>query len=967
MQYFLKEVAKQIFDKFGSDLSGQKLVFPNRRSALYFKDYLSDLVELPTLAPQIKTINELYGDWSPYELADPLYLMFRLYDSYKKLKGSAEPFDEFYYWGEMIINDFDDIDKYLVDHSLIFQNLKDLRDIDIRFGGLEPEVIEIIRQFWASFDPSNLTPEKDDFLAVWDILAPLYNDFRKSLKESGMAYEGMIMRDLIETMDTDQSFLADNKFSYHFIGFNALNRCEKELLAKLKKEGKAYFYWDYDKLYVNEDTHEAGFFIRNNLSVYGQDLEGTLRYDKLISSDQPAGKYEVFKAPSDVAQAKLVPEILDKIDTASREPDKTAIVLADENMLMPVINSIPDSIRDINITMGYPLYQTPVYSLIHQLLSLRRNARKRGDGNYSFYHADVLKILSHQYITFGYGGQCDKLIVYIKDNNLIRIDESELKKNEFFTSLFVAKDDHIAYNRHLVDILGVILGRFSDDTDEEAGAGDYTLQQEYLYRVITSLNRLESILNESDISMGLDIYIRIVDKILHKLIIPFSGEPLCGLQVMGILETRALDFENIVFISVNEGVLPKGSAGNSYIPYNLRMAFGLPTVKHQDSIYAYYFYRLIQRARRVRFIYNSSSSGIRTGEMSRFLLQLKYNLNFKTVFTDSRFNIVPPPVVGDLMKRETKAHKKLEEIYLTPGKNRRALSPSALNTWIGCRMKFYYRYVLGLKETENVKEEVDSPMFGTILHDAMNSLYSGFIGREADLKDIDKLIANKAEIARVLRDSFRKHYLKGGSGEISGKNLIITSVMQNMISRILHIDRKAAPFTLIELEQKHYSEILIETGGKSVKVLLGGTIDRVDRQGSVYRILDYKSGKDSLDIANMASLTLYNARKRNSAAFQTFVYSLIYSDKIPSERLRPSLYPVRSIYTDDFSDVFVIKKGDNSGPVYDFNLLKADFIESLKEIISDIFDPQREFDMTEVKEDCTYCPFSGLCGRYDLT
>jgi len=436
---------------------------------------------------------------------------------------------------------------------------------------------------------------------------------------------------------------------------------------------------------------------------------------------------------------------------------------------------------------------------------------------------------------------------------------------------------------------------------------------------------------------------------------------------MGILETRALDFKNIVFISVNEGVLPKGSAGNSYIPYNLRMAFGLPTVKHQDSIYAYYFYRLIQRARRVRFIYNSSASGLRTGEMSRFLLQLKYNLSFNTVFTDSRFNIVPPPIAGESMKREPQAHRRLEELYLSSGKTRRALSPSALNTWIGCRMKFYYRYVLGLEEPENVQEEVDSPMFGTILHDAMNSLYSDFVGREVCKRDIERLIADNRGIERIVEVSFRNKYLRGGSGEISGKNLIITSVMQNMIIRLLEIDRETAPFKLVELEKKHYSEIAVETKGRVIDILLGGTIDRVDQLGSVVRILDYKSGKDSLDIDNIESLTAYNVRKRNSAAFQTFVYSLIYTDNNPTVRLRPSLYPVRSIYGADFSDVFFIKKGDCSGAIEDFSLLKDKFRESLRDVISDIFNPQRDFDMTGIKENCSFCPFSGLCGRYEVT
>lgn len=967
MQIFLKEVARQIFDEFHGDMTNIKLVFPNRRSSLYFRRYFSSFVNEPCLSPSIITINELFQEWSSQRLADPLYLMFRLYESYKDINSSGESFDEFYYWGDMIINDFDDIDKYLVDSGLIFQNLKDIREIDAKFGGLDPDVIEIIRQFWSSFDPSDLSPEQGDFLAVWDILARLYENFKLRLKRSGMAYEGMLMRQVIESLLAGELEYKNENILYHFIGFNALNRCEKLLMTELKKAGKAFFYWDYDRLYVDEDNHEAGFFLRDNISVYGQDLKGAMRLDKLISPDQPEDKYEIYKAPSDVAQAKLIPSILGELADFDAEPDNTAIVLADENMLMPVLNSVPATIKDINITMGYPIYQTPVYSLIHQLLSLRRNARPGKNKVFSFYHADVTKILSHQYITFENGAVCNDLKLMIRENNLIRIDADKLQANDFFKLIFAPADDYIAYNKYLINILGIILSAFEAKNNEEADKNDYILQQEYLYRVLTSLNRLESVLNESEISMGLDIYIRIVDKIFHKLIVPFSGEPLRGLQVMGILETRVLDFKNIIFLSVNEGVLPRGSAGNSYIPYNLRMAFSLPTVKHQDSIYAYYFYRLIQRSKRVRFIYNSSSSGMRTGEMSRFLLQLKYNLNFNTVFNDSRFNIVPPPLSGECMKRDSVSQQKLEQLYLNHKTGPRALSPSALNTWIGCRMKFYYRYIIGIEEPDNVREEVDSPMFGTILHDAMNTLYSGFVGLKEVKDEIVKLAASGELIDMALEQSFRKNYLRGGSGELSGKNLIITSVMKNMVTRIMDLDIKCAPIKFLELEKKYYSEIDIGSGGQRRNILLGGTIDRVDRIGSVIRILDYKSGKDSLDIDSLEGLTEYNKRNRNSAAFQTFVYSLIYSKNERGKHIRPSLYPVRSIYSKSFSDIFNIKKGDYRGEVLNFAELSHDFHENLVAVLRDIFDPRRDFDMTTIKESCTYCPYSRLCGRYDLT
>lgn len=969
MQIFLKEVAAQLYRDYGNNISEQILVFPNRRSALFFRSYLMSEIKQALFAPDIRTINELFYSMSELEPIDNLQLIFKLFEAYKSINDNAGSFDDFYFWGEMIVNDFDDIDKYLVNHRVLFQNLKDIKDIDDKFGGLDPEIVEIIRKFWLNFDTATLTSEKEDFLAVWDLLIPLYDKYRDILRTAKRAYEGMIMRDVIEAIEKKGKDLEATNISYHFIGFNALNKCEKELLFYLKSKGIAKFYWDYDNLYISNEGHEAGLFIRANLKLFGQDLTDRLRIDNLARPEINDEKFEVFKAPSDVAQAKLIPQLLNGFGELNSDPDKTAIVLADENMLMPVINSIPPEVDAINVTMGYPMYQTPVYSLLNLILNLQKNIRlSKGSSVSSFYHNDVVRLLGHQYISHRYPEHSDSIVGIIKEENLIRVEESILHKNKFFISLFSASGSYKELNRYLIDIFQELILNFATGNKEDKEASKDTglaLQQEYLFHIIKVLKQLDMIFAESNIQLGNDIYAKILDRMMRKLIVPFSGEPLRGLQVMGILETRALDFENVIILSVNEGVLPRGSAGGSYIPYNLRMAFGLPTLMHQDSIYAFYFYRLLQRAKRVRFIYNSGSVGIRTGEMSRFLLQLKYKPGFKTRFFDSRFNIVPAPAAGKYIKRTEGIQNLILDTYFNTEK-KRALSPSALNTWLTCRIKFYYRYIAGIDEQDEVREDVDAPMFGTILHDAMNALYKPMEGKELSKDHIDRLVADRNNIRRIIEDSFRLNFMRGASGEIAGKNLIIISVIENMLQQVLKIDRVQAPFIIEALEERFDSTIRIDDLSVDEEARIGGTIDRVDSKDSVFRILDYKSGKDSLDIDSIESLTAYNVKKRNSAAFQTLVYCWLYRKDHANVPLRPSLYPVRSIYNDSFSDKFTVKSGEQKGLVEDYTFVANEFETGLKNVISDIFNPSMDFEMTTVVENCSYCPFNILCGRQDL-
>jgi len=954
MKTFLKDIASGLISEYGNSLADHCIVFPNNRSILFFRKYLSDIIERPMFMPSLETISSLIQSRSRLMMGEPVRLIYELYRTFIDTGKRRETFDEFYYWGEMLLNDFDDIDKYLADPDKLFSNLADLKEIDRRFGGMDEDVIKIIKQFWINFDSSNMTEEKTDFLSLWEMLPSIYNDYKKKLSHKGIAYEGMIIREQTEQFIQGHKDWYEDIKLFHFIGFNALNKCEKLILGELRKRERARFYWDYDKSFTEDANHEAGHFIRQNISDFGSDNEAS-------KSDPGNCRINIFSAPSDVSQARLVHSIAHSYDV-SDDPNETAIILADENLLSPVLNSIPAEIRNINVTMGYPLYHTPVYSLVHQLLRLNKNRTGKGAAT-AFYYNDVMNILQHQYIVFNYGKDAESIISKIKENNILRLNRDELGLNEFFEKIFIEEFNNTNY---ISSILYFLIDLLEDNQNEEKGKSSrLSLQQEYIYSLILPVNQLNAIIEESDMDIGIDLYTNLVDRIMRTIVIPFTGEPLLGVQVMGLLETRSLDFRNIILLSANEGKMPKSPPGNSYIPYNLRQAFGLPTVKHSDSIYAYYFYRLLIRARNVNLIYNSSTDGMRSGEMSRFLLQLKYDDRYNTSFQDTGFNILPVAKIEDSIKRNNEIRTALHDKYLSDETDR-FLSPSAINTWITCNMKFYYRYIAGIKEPDDILEEVDPLAFGNILHQAMKTIYLNYAGNILDSSDIEKILKSGDYISKLVVTTFRNEFMNNSRAEIRGRNLVITGILEKMVRQILETDKRFAPLEIVSLEKEYTTGFPLMINGSNTTIRLGGTIDRVDIINGTYRILDYKSGADSVEIGDLDQLFDYEYANRNSAAFQTLLYCEIFLKESTDIDLRPSLYPMRNIFNDNFTDVFDIKKGEEAGKVDSYHKLRDPFRANIKRVLADIFDDNRDIGMTQNEQHCRHCPYNSLCNRMEL-
>lgn len=956
MNSFLRQLTSELYEKHGSNLSNCMLVFPNRRAGLFFSKYLNELINKPMWAPKVLTINEFFTSHSQLQIEDNLGLLFRLYKIYIRKMEVSESFDEFYHWGEMLLGDFDDLDKYRVNAEHLFQNLAEEKEIDNLFDYLTEEQVEAIQSFWSSFRPDKYSEHQKEFVNLWENLYPIYADLRKELEKEGLAYEGMSSRKLLDGLESGDVKIEEDRVI--FIGFNALNRCEMNLFDELKRQNKADFYWDYDESYLKNQFHEAGLFLRENTKRYPSP-KTNIRFDNIGNKDT---KIEFVSLSSEVGQAKYAHSIVDEFCKNSDDAlEETAIVLADEELLLPVLHSIPKSAANVNVTMGYPAKNTPVASLLRLVIDLQKSAKKQ-ENEIWFHHKQVLALLNHQYLNSVNPELAHSISQDILTTNKIQVPQSLIKGDKVLEKLFTPVSSVEQFSIYLLDLLQGIYQELETE-DEEKSLVD-KIEQEYIYHLFLAIKRLNALLNQHKIDLKQDTFYRILDKMIQSLSIPFEGEPLAGLQVMGILETRLLDFKKIVVLSMNEGKLPKTGAANSFVPYHLRKGFGMPTIDHQDAIFAYYFYRLIQRVENLKLLYSTQSDGIRTGEMSRFLYQLKYesNYNIKEISPAYNINLQEPKPI-QVFKNE-RIVKRLNEYC---GDGFRSFSPSALNTYLNCGLSFYFKYLAGLKEPETVLDEIDPPTFGNLFHSALEELYTPFAGKIIQKTDLEELRKNKKLIEKVLKDAFRLNYFKLEENqrmEIGGRNLLIFDILKKFIDRILVIDQSFGPFQIVSLEGKYKIQVPI---GKSEnkKANISGLIDRVDKHENTIRILDYKTGKADLIFKDVASLFEKEGKNRNKAAFQTFLYCLFYDDKMNNGlAISPGIYSLKEFFNDRFDCILAQKEGRGKpNRVDDYKVYKNEFVDGLQDLLGEIFNEEIPFAQVDDKDTCRTCVYTEICHR----
>ena len=791
---FLEQLADYLLEKYGDNLGGVGMLFPNRRAGVFFKNYLSRKTQKAMWLPDIYTISGFMEGLSSLEIADPLELSFEIYNVYSKLQKNPESFDEFFYWGEMMIADFDDVDKYLVDAEKLFRNINDLKEIENIFDYLSDEQKELISKFWRYFDKPSLSDHQESFLKIWKLLYPAYQHLQERLSKNNMAYEGMIYRDVAGKIQRQETLdLPNDKIL--ICGFNALNKAEKVLFSYLMNSGKADFYWDYDKLFIDDKMHEAGRFLRENLKNYPPDKD----FDPGFNNLGKTKNLNIYNLPSNILQAKKLYKILEDKD-ASKISDfgDTAVILGDENMLQAVIGAIPPNIPNLNVTMGYALKNTPVYSFVDLLLQLQKNL-SRTKTERGFYFRDVLSVLNHQYIKATENEVINSFVNRIHQNNLLYIKEKDFPESELLKTIFIKLDSPTKISAYLLKILEMISLNFKYNEEDNSHESD--LQKEYIFQIETRLNRLSALFKtRSDLLDSPEAYIRLFRKLVTGLRIPFAGEPLKGLQIMGILESRLLDFRNLVFLSMNEGVMPAAHAGFTYIPANLRYALGMPTREDHDAIYAYYFFRLLQRAENISIIYNSSTKGMNTGEPTRYLYQLEYLSGYNIRKETMAFRVAEnEPVAIEIAKDEV-VMKKLDK-FTSDGYT--YLSPSALTNYMDCPLRFYFSYVEGVREEDEASDDVDIPGFGNLFHKAMELIYKEKEGKLVKKEDFEQL-TKSSFIKEKLDQAFRLEFLKNDDAEVNpeGRNIIVYEIIQQLIRQTLQVDKQMAPFIFKKAEQE---------------------------------------------------------------------------------------------------------------------------------------------------------------------
>lgn len=959
MESFLKLVAADLYKHTEGNLAHTAVVFPNKRAGLFFNEYLAQESDSPIWSPAYVSISELFRSLSPWEVGDPVKLVCELYKIFRRETQSTETLDDFYFWGEMLISDFDDADKNKVDTDKLFSNLQDLRNIMDDYTFIDDEQEEAIRQFFQNFSIERRTALKERFISLWDVLGNIYKGFRESLASQNIAYEGMMYRHVIEHLDVDK--LPYEK--YVFVGFNVLNKVEHTLFTQLKDVGKAVFYWDYDEFYMKENrqavTHEAGEFIRRNLRDFPSPLSG-----ELFKNLSKPKEVHYIASSTENAQARYLPQwIRNNLTTPEKE---TAVVLCNEALLQPVLHSLPAEVKHVNITMGFPLSQTPVYSFLIALLELHTHGFNFKSGRYTF--QSVVTLLKHPY-TRQLTGQAELLEKELTRNNRFYPLPGELGKDEFLTRLFTPLSGNLNLCIRLSETLQQVAGIYQANTSGTEDTDAFNqLYRESLFKAYTTINRFRTLIEEDELTVQSETFRRLLVKVLSATNIPFHGEPAIGMQVMGVLETRNLDFRHLVLLSVNEGQLPKSGGDSSFIPYNLRKAFGMTTIEHKIAVYAYYFYRLLQRAERITLMYNTSSDGLNRGEWSRFMLQFLIEWPHPITRQFLEAGQSPQGTSPITVEKTPDVMRRMQSLFDVRANPKAKFSPSALNYYLDCPLKFYYRYVAGLSAPDEVSAEIDSATFGSIFHYAAEHIYKDLTthGKVINKEALETLLRNEVKLQDYVDTAFKKLFFnvpQNEKPEYNGVQLINSAVIVRYLKQLLQNDLRYAPFTFIASEMEVDEPIDIQTPKGVIKSRIGGIIDRMDSKDGTLRIVDYKTGGDADTPPHVESLFIPD-KKRSNYVFQTFLYAAIMCRKQPTMKIAPALLYIHRAATETYSPV--IQMGEPRKPkeaVEDFSKYEKEYRERLQGLLEEIFNPEKSFTQTEIIEKCTYCDFKALCKR----
>ncbi len=953
---FLEYVAEDIIGKYGTDLSRIAVVFPNKRAALFLNEHLARIAGQPVWSPAYITISDLFRQHTDLKPADPIKLICDIHKSFTKCTGIDETLDHFYGWGQLLLADFDDIDKNMADADSIFCNLKDIHELD-DISYLDDEQKEMLKRFFANFSDDIESELKKRFLSLWSHFGDIYHDYNRRLTEQGIGYEGAIYR---KVASEETLHLKYDK--YLFVGFNLIQKVERVLFSRLMKEGKAKFYWDFDEYYMPTARQQQTDSVPNNtasfaayLTDFPNELDNTDR--NIYANMRRPKRIRFISSPTENAQARFASNWLLENDRY-KAGRKTAVVMCDESILLPIMHSLPPEADKVNITSGFPLAMTPVASLVMLLFDLYTlGLRKKGTAFNPHY---LKKLMAHPYARH----LQEMHLKEMNDVHLKGVHLSQVHQEEVHQEGIAALLQHIA---SLVKQVGIA-------TKQEGDA----LTQESVFRMFTILNRLAALADSGDLLVDNTTLRRLVSQLVGAASIPFHGEPVVGVQIMGVLETRNIDFDNVLLLSCNEGNMPKGVNDSSFIPYSIRKAHGLTTIDNKVAIYSYYFHRLLQRAGDITIAYNNSTDNGHTGEMSRFMLQLLVESGQKIEHYSLTAKNQPSPLMPKAIEKDKTALSKLEEMS--------RLSPSAINTYIRCKLAFYYQYIAHIKEPDSDPETIDNRMFGNIFHRAAYLIYKDITDHSPVIEKahIQAYLSNRKLLASVVDRAFEEEECKTNNGlQIINREVII-----EYITKLLKIDQQLCPFSILAMEEeaKVYTQLSFTTpsggalkGGalvssapdKHYNLTIGGIIDRLDvvtdKQTGKRRIrvVDYKTGnkpssaiksiEEVFDPKNIAS-------KHSNYFLQAILYSLIVSRSkewnAANDAVSPALLFIKQAATNDYDPTLCIDKH----PISDVTVYEEEFLTKLKETVADMYSPDAAFTPTDDRKKCELCPYRMLCG-----
>ena len=952
---FISETVDTLYIKYGENISDLNILFPSKRARLFFNHELSRRhLKHPVWQPHFLSVDTLMEQISELKNTERLRLIAELYKVYNLFH--QEPFDKFYFWGDMLLSDFDAIDNYMVDARMLFSNINDLKTIENIFDYISPEQKTAINRFWDAFSfPENYSAEQKTFLSIWNTLYEIYTRYKHNLQQNGFGYKGMIYRTAAEKLLSENYVpaIAENS-KFAVIGFNALSKSEKILFNHLKEHYETSFFWDSDDYYTKDKKQEAGLFIRENIKLLG---ETDISADK--NNFARPKEITIINSPSDSLQCKYVQTYLSKIyqkaSARKEQPGKeTAIVLTNESLLLPVLYSIPPEIEQFNVTSGYDLALTAAYSLTEYLIQLQHNRKYRqtdGKKETLFYHKDITGIINHPYIKALstkeqktiFEGICHE----IEEKSLAYIPISRLVQDQFSQILFSEVTGTESVSNYLLTVLEYIIQNIQGPDIRES--------REYLFQSIRSISEVANTIKNCGLEISESIFLSSLRKHLRQQKISFEGEPLLGIQIMGILETRNLDFENVLILSVNEDTFPGIPVSSSFIPYNLRFGYGLPTLNYHEAMYSYYFYRLLQRAKNIHIVYCSKNEEIKSGEPSRFIHQLR--LESPHAATLKEINLSLNVSIQSIDDTPVEKNERILQILNEYTEGKRALSASALYKYITCPYCFYLQYIERLKVPLPIEEEIDSLKFGTIMHECLEKIYEG-IKDKPDTIEILKTLRERNDDIESLIDRTILQHLHITPEEYSGTILSTRYFIASYIKNIIDFDILSdIPFSLIGTEMNIDGKVEITIEQKPHTIRFTGITDRVDKltDGTI-RITDYKSGTPANTTSSVASLFDINNKKPNIAVFQALLYALFWTERYHDE-VMPSLYFAKAMRENGYDNHITIGKET----IYRFSSIAQEYKENLKSCLETLFSPSVPFSKTKNRRICEYCPYAPLC------